>query len=327
MSGTIPLSLSQQFDRYGKPLSGGLLYLIQAGTTSTPQSGYQDSDLTIALPNPIKLDAAGRLPQFFLADGLIKFRLVDKDGVQQFTADGVQIIGPSSGGGGGGGTVDPTTIAQTGDVLWLDVSGTRDGWVRDNGRSLGSASSGATERASADCEALFGFLWQKYSNTICPVAGGRGASAAADWSADKTIQLPDKRLYIPGGLADMGNTALVLPTGVPIVSGDATTAGSRIGATLHTLTAAQLAEHTHGGRTDFMDSNQSHSHSTNAAANNGGATTGGGSFTANDPAGATINPANIDHRHYFTTDTGSGVTGSAHNNTQLTVLGTFYRKL
>jgi hypothetical protein len=26
------------------------------------------------------------------------------------------VIGPSSGGGGGGGTVDPTTIATTGDV-------------------------------------------------------------------------------------------------------------------------------------------------------------------------------------------------------------------
>jgi len=74
MSGTIPLSMTQQFDVYGKPLAGGQLYLIQAGTVSTPQNGFQDSALTIPLPNPITLDAAGRIPQFFLADGSIKVR-------------------------------------------------------------------------------------------------------------------------------------------------------------------------------------------------------------------------------------------------------------
>lgn len=41
MSGTIPFSLSQQFDEYGMPLSGGLMYFIEAGTTSTPQNAYQ----------------------------------------------------------------------------------------------------------------------------------------------------------------------------------------------------------------------------------------------------------------------------------------------
>jgi hypothetical protein len=75
MAGTIPLSLSQQFDSLGHPLSGCKLYTIQAGTTSTPQSAYQDSALTLPLPNPQTCDSAGRLPQFFLADGSIKIRL------------------------------------------------------------------------------------------------------------------------------------------------------------------------------------------------------------------------------------------------------------
>ena len=78
MSGTIPLSMTQQFDVYGQPLSGGQLYIMQAGTVATPQNPYQDAALTILNPNPIILDAAGRIPQFFLADGYIKIRLTDK---------------------------------------------------------------------------------------------------------------------------------------------------------------------------------------------------------------------------------------------------------
>jgi hypothetical protein len=320
MAGTISLSLSQQFDRYGKPLAGGLLYTIQAGTTSTPQNAYQDSDLTIALPNPIQLDAAGRLPQFFLANGTIKVRLVDKDGVVQLTADNLLVIGPSSGGGGGGGTVDATTIFQTGDVLWLDVSGTRDGWVRDNGRSVGSASSGATERASADCEALFGYLWQKFPDTICPVAGGRGASSSADWGANKTIQLPDKRLYIPGGLADMGNTAASLSGNVPIISGDSTTAGSKIGGETNTLVTGNLPPYTPSGTIANGAINISH----NAAAMNISASTGGGAFNLNTPTPATIN---VSQNASSFSGAAQGGTSAPINNVQKTVLGTFYRKL
>ena len=97
MAGTIPLSLTQQFDEFGKPLSGALLYIIQAGTVSTPQQPYQDASLTILQPNPIQLDAAGRVPQFFLADGYIKVRLDDKFGVTQLARDGILVIGPSAG--------------------------------------------------------------------------------------------------------------------------------------------------------------------------------------------------------------------------------------
>ena len=115
MAGTIPLSLTQQFDEFGKPLSGALLYIIQAGTVSTPQQPYQDAALTVLQPNPIQLDAAGRVPQFFLADGYIKVRLDDKFGVTQLARDGILVIGPSAGGGGGGGA-DPTTLIQTGAI-------------------------------------------------------------------------------------------------------------------------------------------------------------------------------------------------------------------
>jgi hypothetical protein len=210
MSGTISLSMSQQLDEFGKPLSGGLLYFIEAGTTSTPQNAYQDSALTIPLPNPIVLDAAGRVPQFYLADGTIKIRLTDSNGVQQLVADNILVVGPSSGSGGGG-TVDPTTILATGDIKVTYGTGSLSGFVRANGRTIGSATSGATERANSDVQALFEYLWGADSNLT--VSGGRGASAAADWAANKTIALPDFRGRAIAGLDDMGNSAAGILTG------------------------------------------------------------------------------------------------------------------
>ena len=114
----------------------------------------------------------------------------------------VLALGASSGSALSGG-VDPNAILQTGFVMWLDINEPLAGWVRDNGRTIGSATSGATERANADCQPLFLFLWSKFADTICPVLGGRGLTAAADWAANKKITLPDKRGTIPGGLDDM----------------------------------------------------------------------------------------------------------------------------
>lgn len=333
MAGSISLSLSQQLDEHGKPLGGGRLYIIQAGTVATPQSAFQDTNLTIPHPNPIVLDAAGRVPAFYLQDGVIKVRLESKTGVTQIVQDNLLVIGPSSGGGGGGGGADPTTIYQTGDVMWLDQAGSRTGWVRDNGRSIGSATSGASERANADCQALFIWLWNTYGNTICPVSGGRGASAAADWAANKTITLPDKRGYVVGGLDDMGNAAAGRLADVPVVSGDVTTPGSVIGEATHALTTAELPPHDHSV---FLNDN-GHSHVSNAAArvntpvNQSSAevqviqSNGTNPVTATSMTGITI----------WSQDGGSGNQnkvaatgdGTAHSVVQKTVLGTWYRKL
>jgi hypothetical protein len=114
-AGTVPgISMTQQLDEFAKPLSGGKLFLIQAGTNSAPQNCYQHTALTIPHPNPITLDAAGRIPQLFCADGSIKIRLTDKLGVTKLVQDNLLVVGPS--GGGGGGVVDPTTILSTGDI-------------------------------------------------------------------------------------------------------------------------------------------------------------------------------------------------------------------
>jgi hypothetical protein len=78
------------------------------------------------------------------------------------------------------------------------------GWLSANGNTIGSASSGATN-ASADYSALFAALWDNWSNTDLPIldsagaASTRGASATADFSANKRLPLPDLRgIFVRG---------------------------------------------------------------------------------------------------------------------------------
>ena len=245
-AGTVPgFSLVPQFDTLGKVAPGCKLYVIQAGTTSTPQNAYQDTGLSILQPNPILCDSTGRLPQWFVADGNIKLRLTDKNGVQLFVQDNLLVIGPSSGGGGGGGTVDPTTILQTGDFKLVYNTGVLTGFVRCNGRTIGSATSGATERANADTSALFAFLWGADANLA--VSGGRGVSASADFAANKTITLPDCRNVAMAGLGDMGNSDRALFSGVTFNSGNSTTLGSYLGVSTRTLLTSNLPPYTPSG--------------------------------------------------------------------------------
>jgi hypothetical protein len=225
MVGTINLALTQQLDEFGEPLSGGLLYFIQAGTISTPQNAFQDSALTIPWPNPIPLDAAGRIPMFYLADGQIKVRLQSSMGVVKFTADNLMVIGPSAGGGGGG-SVDATTVLQTGDIKIRYDNAVINGFVRCNGLTIGPAGSGATELASSTAQNLFQFLWN-VDSTLAVTPGGRGASAAADWAAgSKAIALPDTRSALLGAVDGMGTTNKNNWQNVVFSKGNATTLGS-----------------------------------------------------------------------------------------------------
>src|SRR5262249_43017934 len=158
MAGTYPLSRMQQFDKdTGRPLSGGKLYLLAAGT-DTPLNAYKDFGLGVLHPFPIACDSAGRLPMIFLADGAYKHRLTSKAGVIQFQDDSVPVTGRSWGGGGGT-PVDPDALWKTRDLKLRFDDQPVSGYVRLNGRTIGSAVSGATERANADCQSLFQELW------------------------------------------------------------------------------------------------------------------------------------------------------------------------
>jgi microcystin-dependent protein len=320
-AGTIPgFSLTPQFDLAGKVMPGCKLYVIQAGTVATPQNSYQDTGLTIAQPNPLTCDASGRLPQWFVADGLIKVRLADKNGVNILTADNLLVIGPSSGGGGGGGTVDPTTIATTGDVKATYGIGAITGWVRMNGRTVGSSTSGATERANSDAQALFSYLWNTDANLT--VSGGRGANAAADWAANKTIALPDFRGRVLAGLDDMGGTDSTRMSGGSL-AGCRTTLGCAGGEATHTPIISEMVPHNHS--TTVTD--PGHTHGTNLSGpvyqQVGGVVIGGSANTALSPTGLTITSATTG----ISVTVNSNGNGVAFNQVQPTILGTFYIKL
>lgn len=220
---------------------GALLTVYQGGTT-TLAATFQDIGLTIPAQNPLVADASGRLPLFFVADGSYALRLTDQFGIQSnggYFYLQIPSIGASSSGGGGT-PVDPTTVASTGDVKFQLINHSIAGWVRLNGRTVGSASSGASERANADTQALFIYIWTNFVDSLCPVLGGRGASALADFNANKQITLIDARGRTLFGLDDMGNAASGAFTGVPFQNGNPTTAASPLGLNSTALSAAQI---------------------------------------------------------------------------------------
>lgn len=203
-AGTVPLALSVQVDSTGAVAPGCLLNFFVAGTVATPQNAFADFGLTTPMSNPIQCDQGGRLPMFWLADGLIHIRLTTSSG-NPIVDTTMQVLGPSSGGGGGGGTVDPTSIMATGDEKIRYGTGPISGWVRENGLTIGSAVSGATERANADTQALFIYLYTTDPNLI--VSGGRTGNALTDFNANKTIATPDMRGRVNAFLDDMGAPA------------------------------------------------------------------------------------------------------------------------
>jgi hypothetical protein len=325
MAGTIPLSMTQQFDLYGQPLAGGQLYIIQVGTVSTPQDAFQDVGLTIKQPYPMTLDAAGRVPQFFVSDGSVKIRLQDKSGVVQLAADNVLVIGPSSGGGGSGSTVDPTQLITMGNMILRYGVGVLTGYVRLNNLTIGSATSGATERANLDCQNLFQYLWG--IDTSLAVSGGRGATASADWTANKQLTLPDWRGYAFACLDDMGNASANRYGGwFP----NTTTLGSAAGVGGVALGVGNIPPHSHNGSgtTGGMDSANPHSHPTGAQDAFSYAPNAGAHFGFVTSGGNTGNTdINHGHNYSFTTDGGNSCNGSGFASFAPRKLCTAYIKL
>lgn len=323
MAGTLNIALAQQFDIDGAPLAGAQLFFFQIGTVATLQNSYQDFGLTIPNTNPLIADQFGRIPMFYLADGQVHVRLTDSSGVVIFDYPTMQVIGPSSGGGGGGGSIDPTTIAATGDFKWRATTETLTGWVKANALTIGNATSGASQRANADTQALFVYLWTNFNDAHCPVVGGRGSTAAADFSASKQITLPDLRSRSPFGLDDMGAAAVGRLQPFNVTSGEfdgVTTPAATGGECNHTLILAEVPT----GQFTFNDAQHAHLVGYNPQ------TVGEGTTL---PI-SLEQPANAPATNNFSTNaafTGASITdhaaGGTHNNMIPFMLGTWFLKL
>lgn len=149
---------------------------------------------------------------------------------------------------------------STGDVK-LTLKTTADpGWVMCNDGTIGNAASGGTTRANADTEALFTLLWNNVADAQAAVSTGRGANAAADFAANKTIALTKMlgRAFGASG-AGSGLTSRVL--------------GLATGAETHTLATSEIPAHSHnitgGGNTgggsrpqNIADTSQTQNYST-----------------------------------------------------------------
>lgn len=121
---------------------------------------------------------------------------------------------------------------STGDVKPTFKAAADLGWVMMNDGTIGDASSGGSTRANADCLSLFTVMWNNVTNAWAPVSGGRGANAAADFAAHKTLALPKAlgQAFASAG-AGAGLTSRAL--------------GSNVGEETHILTTPQMPAHTH----------------------------------------------------------------------------------
>ena len=247
-------------ERYADDLraSGAKAYFYNGGTT-TPLVVYQDSGEAAAYAHPLLADASGRWPDVFVP-------YITSYDVRVTSADDVQLTFsrqiPNPDPVELSVTVDPVQTVTTGMIHAELVNSTKAGYVRLNGRTIGTAASGATERANgipgnSDTEALFTHLWNAADNSITSVSGGRGASAAADFAANKTLTLLNFCGAVPVGLDDMGAPAGGFFGGLTFYNGSAIIPGSTTGSNLAALDASNIPAHAHSGTTN---SESAHTH-------------------------------------------------------------------
>lgn len=214
--------------------------------------------------------------------------------------------------------MDRTYIPPKGEVTpWVGASAIAPGgFLFLNGQTIGSASSAATN-AHAQYEGLFKLLWTEFSNTVCAVSSGRGASAAADWSANKTLAIPNLcgdtwvGLDNMGGVSDAGR--LTDTANGANTAGQ--TNGEQIGNESTTLSAAQAP----ANMTGSININ-SGSISVNISGGTIGGTNSaqvqfGGSPLGTVPSGAVGIAASASHTLGGTATVNSGG-GSPHSNVQ-----------
>lgn len=135
-------------------------------------------------------------------------------------------------GGANWSSFSPLGGFTTGDVKMSLKTAADPGWIAMNDGSIGSAASGATTLAGATALPLYTLIWNNVVNTWAPVSGGRGANAAADFAANKTLTLTKS----------LGRALAVAGTGAGLT---ARALGSNLGEETHAQTTPELAPHHH----------------------------------------------------------------------------------
>ena len=147
-------------------------------------------------------------------------------------------------------TVGGETLTATGAANWSSPNPTTGdvkfglktvadvGWVMMNDGTIGNASSNATTLAAATTLNLFELIWNNVTNTYAQLytSGGsptaRGASAGADYAANRAISLPavlGRAMAISGAGSGLTSRAL----------------GQIVGEENHTLVVSEMPAHTH----------------------------------------------------------------------------------
>jgi microcystin-dependent protein len=166
------------------------------------------------------------------------------------------------------------------------------------------------------------YLWGADANLA--VSGGRGASAAADWAANKTLTLPDYRGRTLAGLDDMGNTPSNRLTAT-YFGASATTLGAAGGSESHLITTNEMAQHRHAVK--LTDPGHTHTTDANKLVAGGIFPGGGGS----GPVGAIVssNTTGITIGAFDGVPSATDTVGLSlpHAIVQPTILATIYLKL
>lgn len=266
------LSGSTQFRKGKIELAVGAKVRFYKANTTTPLAVYRDS-LATTPHDAVNLTTDGNAvwPAVFVPYGDFDFRVLDSDNTLIAAMEGVPNPAPID-----TAATDPDALLQTGDVIWKPSSGSRSGFARCNGRTIGPGTSMATERANDDARDLFIWMWNNLPDEQAPVLGGRGSTASSDWAAAKPITLPDMRGSVPLGLDGMGNSPAGRLETAPVESGGVTTGGSVVGGNVQDLIEANLPSHMHAAGTLMADSAGTHAHDvgTYATANDGSHTHG-----------------------------------------------------
>lgn len=314
-----PMALIPRYDESGNPLVGAKAYFFDVGTT-TPMLVYTDPAFSIPHDHPVVANGRGAWPAVFIEEGkTYRLRITEANDVTLDDVDGISVPTleppdfPDS-------DTPPEVLFQTGDMKEAWRSSAPNGWVRCNGRTIGAASSGATERANADCQNLFIHLWNNDADLA--VSGGRGVTANGDWSANKQIALPDVKGRVSVGPDTFGGAAANRITDAQLGQ-DSDKLGASGGAASHTLTTAQLPSHTHTGTTGSAGAHV-HEYTTRGSVVTNVAF--GGSFNNANAGTATPDTSSAGaHTHGFTTDARGD--GEAHNNLQPSIVVPKFIKL